>query len=192
MRWLVLIPWIFAACGNDPAPPPIASPAATTSPTSPTVEPTAPAAHADLGQIAERLLQGNANAQDRSSANADPAAATLAILQAASKASPIEQGRAPAALCALGAAALPHLASALSNADTGQRRIAALTLLQLGTSLHENGSAGVVLAALAAARNDADLSVRAAAELAYQRATGDTSAIDASRAAHEAAERAGR
>ncbi|MCC7066045.1 MAG: hypothetical protein IT456_24830 [Planctomycetes bacterium] len=185
MRWISSVLLSLAACGSDPMPATVA-PDANHTPAQLTA-PGASVVTVDLGPVAERLLQGNSSAADRSTAEQSPAALATAILAAASKAKPAEQGRAPAALGALGAAALPQIAAALVNKDPGQRRIAALTLLHLGPQLHADGTAKVVLSALDTARSDADLAVRAAAELAYQRATGDTSALDASRAAHEAA-----
>lgn len=183
MRWISSVLLSLAACGSDPIP------ATTTDATHPPAQvatPAAPTVTVDLGPVADRLLQGRVSAADRSTAARSPAAAAAAILLAASKAKPAEQGRAPAALAALGAAALPQIAAALAHQDPGQRRIAALTLLHLGQQLHADGTAKIVLSALDTARGDGDLAVRAAAELAYRRATGDTSALDASRAAHEA------
>lgn len=191
MRCLpALLAVVFAACGEPPPPAPDV-PTAATAPPGPT---TAPAATAEIqfAPLAARLLGGDASDADRTLANAHGQQTVSAILAAASRGSPQQQGRAPAVLAALGPTALPGLATALQHADPTQRRIAALTLLQLGDGLHRDGTAATVLPALRAAAADPDLAVRAAAELAVKRATGDTSDLDKSRAEHEAALRQGR
>ena len=97
------------------------------------------------------------------------------------------QGEAPILLEKMGAAALPALGTALREGSLPERRIAVLALLEMGTT------AAPLLDELLAARNDADPSVRAGAELAWKRASGDTSDADRRRAEHAAAEaRAGR
>lgn len=90
---------------------------------------------------------------------------------------------APTELAKLGPAALPSIAHELARGGVPQRRVAALTLLQLGAD------AAPAVAALRAAARDPDQHVRAAAEHALRIATGDTSDLDRQRAQHEAAER---
>jgi hypothetical protein len=189
--WLLAIA-VAAACGGaEPAPtppPPVPAGAAAEPSPPPTV------ATAEVSALATRLLAagGTTATADRTAALQQVDATVQAILQHGATADPATQGRVPAALIALGTPALPGLAKGLGDADAVQRRLAALTLLQLGDTLHREGTANAVLEALVAARSDSDLRVRAAAEFAWRRATGDTSALDAARAAHEAAERAQR
>jgi hypothetical protein len=82
----------------------------------------------------------------------------------------------------MGAAALPALGSALRQGSLTERRIAVKALLEMGTT------AAPALDDLVAARNDPDPSVRAVAELAWKRASGDTSDADRRRAEQAAAE----
>lgn len=122
-----------------------------------------------------------------------------AILDAAAAGTVDEQGRAPARLEALGDAAIPPLLTALVHAETKHRRLAAVTLLQLGEALHRRGdtadfatadfATADIATALRAASSDRDPAVAAAATHALRRITGDTTALDAGRAAHAAAER---
>ncbi|MBM4063437.1 MAG: hypothetical protein FJ265_20405 [Planctomycetes bacterium] len=186
------VPWlagllVLAACGDDAAPPDPAPAPATAAP----ADAPRPAA-VDLPLLAGRLLGDSPSEADRDAARTDPAGAVAAVLAAASGGDPRALGRAPGALAALGPPALPAIAAALRAPEVTSRRIAALTLLQLADGLCSRGEAGAVLPALAAAEQDPDPSVRAAAEHARRRAVGDTSALDKSRAEHDAALRGNR
>ena len=146
-----------------------------------------------LSTVAARMLAGTATAADheRAVAHADDAVAEL-LATAAAATDVTSRGRAPAAILALGTAALPALARGLAHQDVAQRRIAALTLLQWSDTLHAQRATAPILAALASAREDPDPAVRAAAEHAWRRASGDTTAIDRSRSEHDQALRDGR
>ena len=184
----------WCACSGDPAPAPATAAASEHGRVVNPDDAVATAASADLAapQLAARLLSAEASDADRATAKVSALATVAAVLRAASTGTPAMQGRAPVVIKALGAPALPGLATALADHDPVQRRLAALCLLQLGPEIHTEGNAAAVLPALTAARNDPDLAVRAAAEHAYRLATGDTSALDASRAEHEAALRRAR
>lgn len=146
----------------------------------------------DPSQVAGRLLDPKQDPEARQEALAHVDAAVAAVLTTAASGTPADQGRAPGALLALGTAAWPGLCTALAHRDPVQRRLAALSLLQFREELHTADGSLAVRTALAAARGDADPGVRAAAEHAWRFASGDTSALDASRAAHEAARRLAR
>lgn len=143
-------------------------------------------------EVAVRLLAQQPDPEARRAASAAMDTTVTALLSAAATGTPAQQGRAPGALLELGTAAWPGLCSALAHRDPVQRRLAALSLLQFRDQLHTADGALAVREALATARADADLSVRAAAEHAWRFATADTSALDASRAADETARRLGR
>jgi len=203
MRRLIPIALAAAvsACGADPHPPaPGREPALdgsapTPVPIAPVPIATAPngaspiAASPAISDLAPKLLAGTATATEMDTARRTASAAVAAVIRAAVAGDVTAQGRAPAALAALGDAAVPGLTAALSHRNPRHRRIAALTLLQLGTALHERGDTDAVATALAAARADADPGVAAAAEHALLRITGDTTELDRARAAQQAAER---
>ncbi|MFY9344003.1 MAG: hypothetical protein WAT39_16050, partial [Planctomycetota bacterium] len=113
-----------------------------------------------------------------------------ALLDAAANGDDAARGRAPTAIIALGTSALPGLAVGLGHQQVAVRRLAAVTLLQWSDTLRTQGASAPVVAALASARADTDPAVRSAAEHAWRRATGDTTALDQSRASHDAAVRA--
>jgi hypothetical protein len=113
---------------------------------------------------ANRALAGDAAAA--AALVATPAPAVPAIVAAAAGKDLAALGRAPTLLHQLGTAALPALCVELKHQDVVHRRIAVLALLQFGTE------AAPVADALQAARSDADVSVSAGAELAWQKATG--------------------
>ncbi len=138
------------------------------------------------------MLEPKPDPEARQAALTDVDATVAAVLTTAASGTPAQQGRAPMALQELGTVAWPGLCTALAHRDPVQRRLAALSLLLFRDQLHTADGALAVRAALAAARGDADLSVRAVAEHAWRFATGDTSALDASRAADEAAQRLAR
>jgi len=139
--------------------------------------------------VARALLDGSATDAQRQLAEQDAPVTVAALLAEVGDGDVTVAARAPAAIRALGTAALPGLVDGLTHAQVPARRVAALTLLQWSDELHQQGAAGPVLTALERAREDADPSVRAAATHAFLRATGDTSALDESRAADEAAQR---
>lgn len=182
----------LVACDGDP--PPLAPAAAAPTAAPATAASTAQAASVQLDppQLADRLLDARPDPQTRAAALAQVDATVAAVLNAAASGTPAQQGRTPGALLDLGTAAWPGLCTALAHRDPVQRRLAALSLLQFRDQLHTADGALAVRTALAAARDDADLGVRAAAEHAWRFATGDTTALDASRAADEAARRLGR
>lgn len=180
---------VLAACGAEPAPMPPATvdtPAATT----PTAPPPAPAsATLPAVTLADNLLQGTASATEREQASTNVAATAVLVLRQAAAGDDRLRARAPQVLRDLGTDALPALADRLGSGSVPERRIAALTLLQWSDELHRQGLAAQVSDALRAtvADPDADAAVRAAAEHALRRVRGDTTALDQSRAAHEAA-----
>ncbi|MCB9877749.1 MAG: hypothetical protein H6835_09130 [Planctomycetes bacterium] len=180
-----LLAGVLVACGSESAP---SSPKGVQS----TPAARAPAAQPATGTAPERSNAAAAEQrQDAAPLEASPEAIATArrIVADAATAGPVQQAKAPAALRALGTAALPAVTEALRADDVTSRRIAALTLLQWSDDLHRDGGAGAVVAALTAAREDADPAVRAAVDHALRRATGDTSELDRSRAADEAARR---
>lgn len=169
---------MLAACGEQAAPPVTVdqSEAASALASPPTPGPV----QAPLEQTAQRAL-----ATDDPAAitrlRQSPALAARALLQAADGGSVLAQGRAPLLLARLGSEALPALELALRDASPTQRRIAALASLQLGALSRPLANA------LLAARNDADASVRAVAELAWQAAVGDRGDLYRLHAEHDAA-----
>lgn len=185
-----LLAGLLVACNGEAAPTPTprqtAAPTARSEPAQP-VTGSAPV----TGSVAETVATAGGAMGAAGDAGADVriVAAAQRIIDQAAAADPVQQAKAPAALRALGTAALPALTASLRTENVAARRIAALTLLQWGDDLRHAGAADQVVAALAAARDDADPSVRAAAEHAYRRAVGDTSALDQARAADEAAMR---
>ncbi|MEZ6036225.1 MAG: hypothetical protein R3F29_02010 [Planctomycetota bacterium] len=182
-----LLAGLLVACGSEAAPLP--APRVESAP-APSTDIASPANGSDVERAADQVadLSQAGTTPASTAADRETLAAAARIVQEAA-ADPVQQAKAPAALRALGAAALPALTASLRAANVTERRIAALTLLQWSDDLHRDGGADDVVAALAAAREDADPAVRAAAEHAYRRATGDTSALDESRAADEAAQR---
>lgn len=168
---------VFAGCDGD-----IAPEAATDRATVPAVTQTAQpvSAAASTPDPHTQVQAAAATADERASV------AVAELLAQAATADAVAMGRAPATILLLGDGALPGLTRGLVHADVRQRRIAALTLLQWSESLAANHDAAVVQA-LATARNDPDPAVRAAAEHAWRRATGDTTTLDQSRADHAAA-----
>lgn len=187
---ILLAATLLAACGAD-APPPTAAAPDPAGPAART-EPAVVAAVPGLSRSASHVLAGTSDAADAAALAAAPAEAAAALLAAVPGLSPVELGRVPAALAALGDRALPALTGALRAPAPEQRRVAALTLLQLADGLRDAGRADAVLPALAAAAGDDDPAVRAAAELARRRVAGDTSDLDRSRASHDAAVRGAR
>lgn len=189
---LCLLAVAQAACDADPTPLAPVPPAPQGLP--PTSAGTAAAVRADLDppQLAGRLLEPRPDPEVHRAALAQVDTTVAAVLNAAASGTPAQQGRAPGALRELGTAAWPGLCTALAHRDPVQRRLAALSLLLFREELQTADGALAVREALAAARSDADLSVRAAAEHAWRFATGDTSALEASRAADEAARRLAR
>lgn len=171
---------VFAACGADIAPGAAAAPSAA-------AEVTPPPAPAAAASARAEAASGPASSPcpDRARTAADTATAVGDLLARAAAGDAVSIGQAPAAILALGDGALPGLVQGLAHADVLQRRIAALTLLQWSTALPADRSA--VVDALGRARDDPDPAVRAAAEIAFRRATGDSAALDQSRAAHDAA-----
>jgi len=136
--------------------------------------------------LAARALDGELSAREREQLQAHAGEAVAAVLRSGAAGGVAAQGRAPVVLAQLGAAALPGLEQGLRHEDPLQRRLAVMALLQLGEV------ARPAAASLAAARTDPDPTVRAAAELAWKRALGDTSDLDRSRAAHDAAKQSSR
>lgn len=191
--------WVFAgllvACGTETAPPSSPEPTPTPRAVAPGDTPAPASGHVALTDATSRPSRRSGEAPGTSlptdaEATATAAAAdALRMLSDAAKASPTEQAKLPAAVRALGIAALPGVAQALATGDVPCRRTAALTVLQWAGELQRDGTGAAVMPALSAARLDADLSVRAAAEHAWRMATGDTSALDQTRAADEAANR---
>ncbi len=169
---------VFAGCDAD-----IAPEAATDRATVPAVTQTAQpvSAAASTPDPHTQVQAAAATADERASV------AVAELLAQAATADAVAMGRAPATILLLGDGALPGLTRGLAHADVRQRRIAALTLLQWSESRDANSNAAAVVQALASARNDPDPAVRAAAEHAWRRATGDTTTLDQSRAEHEAA-----
>ncbi|MBL8733706.1 MAG: hypothetical protein JNN13_15145 [Planctomycetes bacterium] len=179
---------VLAACGAEPAPMPpttVDTPAATTS-----AAPAVPAATTlPAATLADDLLQGKASATTHEQAAASVAATALEVLRQAAAGDDRMRARAPQVLRGLGPDALPTVSDRLGNGSVTERRLAALTLLQWSDELHRQGLAAQVTDALGAAVDDpaADAAVRAAAEHALRRVRGDTSALDQSRADHDAA-----
>src|SRR5262245_16664656 len=189
----------LAACGDEVAPP-TDTPAAIQRPSA--IEDTARTAVAPVAvapvvaepqvadpgieSLAARALGGELSATDRATVQAHTGEAVAAVLRCAAAGDVAAQGRAPVVLAQLGAAALPGLEQGLRHEDPMQRRLAVMALLQLGEI------ARPATASLTAARTDPDLTVRAAAELAWKRPIGDTSDVDRSRAALEAAKQSSR
>lgn len=176
----------LAACGKELRPPAPPLPAGDDL----AAGAAAPESAADsVAAIAPRLLRGDATNAELEAARREAEASAAAVIRAAARGEAREQGRAPEVLAALGDEALPALVNALSHRDVRHRRIAAITLLQLATSLQEEIDNTALLSALDAARTDADPAVAAAAKHALRRVTGDTTALDTSRRTMEAAER---
>lgn len=171
----------FAACSSEATPPELGSGANESRPR-PGGATTPVQADANLHVLAMRALDGTLPPSAHAVFQREPDAAVAAILDTAARSDPVAQGNAPVLLARLGGKALPGLQRGLAHEDPVQRRVAVLALLQLGRI------AEPAAAALAAARDDADPAVRAAAEHAYRRAIGDTSALDELRRAHEAAQ----
>src|SRR5262245_3093481 len=166
----------LAACGDGVAPPAdtraaIQQPAAVQQPAPTAVAPivaeppAAEPAAADPGieTLAARALGGKLSAPERETLQAHTGEAVAALLRCAAAGDVAAQGRAPVVLAQLGAAALPGLEQGLRHEDPVQRRLAVMALLQLGET------ARPAVASLTAARTDPDLTVRAAAELAWKR-----------------------
>lgn len=137
-------------------------------------------ADSEIESLAARALGGELSAREREQLLAQAGETVAAVLRSAAAGDVATQGRAPVVLAQLGAAALPGLEQGLHHEDPLQRRLAVMALLQLGEI------ARPAAASLATARTDPDLAVRAAAELAWKRAIGDTSDVDRSRATHDA------
>jgi hypothetical protein len=114
--------------------------------------------------------------------NATGSDGARALIRQAAAGSLTMQGEAPILLEKMGAVALPALSAALKQGSLPERRIAVKALLDMGRV------AEPVLADLVAAKNDPDPAVRAVAELAWKRASGDTSDEDRRRAEQAAAE----
>jgi len=181
------------ACSSEVSEP---APAASTSlPASPDQKPPelANATLADSAILVD-TASGTAKAAPRPEAAADASATTAKVTELLSRASgtPAQIGHASTAILQLGAAALPGLATGLGHAEVAVRRLAATTALQLAAKLPANTPTAPLLAALRGAAADPDPAVRAAVEHAIRIYTGDTSALDAARQRHEAAEAASR
>lgn len=191
MRCLVsyVLAVVLTACGSEPEVPG-ATPSA---PTHGTLQQARPAvAVGSAAEVFTEPVVATTPSTEQQRAMQAATATVTGLIAAAATADAATQGRAPATLIALGTDALPGLAHNLTHQNVTHRRIAALTLLQWSDSLQQQNAAAPVVEALAAARNDPDPAVRAAAEHAWRRAIGDTTALEQSRAAHEAAERASR
>lgn len=186
MRLLVLLPCVgLLGCADDTAPGPAATTAlhvhaATVAPM-PVLAAVPEDRRAALRDLATTALREGTAGQLPAVLTATPEAAVATLLHVAAAAGPIEQGRAPVLVAAFGAAALPALTAALRHDDARQRRLAMLSMAQLGRTAEP--AAG----ALAQARHDPDPQVRALAEHALRRATGDTTELDRLRAQHDAA-----
>jgi hypothetical protein len=177
---LLVLVATLAACGDDVAPPPApAAPPAASPSTDGTAAPATAAA-----QPADANAPAKAAAAEREREAQRVATTVAELLANAARGDIVAQGKAPETIKALGDAALPGLATGLAQTDVVQRRIAVMTLLQWGKQLPVGSPA---IAALDSARKDADPAVAAAAEHAWRRAIGDTSALDRMRAAEEEA-----
>lgn len=179
---LVVTLFLCACSGDEPIPVQPTAPAAVDQPEAPQAMLQAP-----IGADAAAVAALTAKPKDRDEALArlrkTGSDGAKALLQRAATGSLTEQGEAPILLAEMGAPALPAIAASLKKGSVPERRIAVLALLNMGRT------AEPVLADLDAARSsDPDPSVRAAAEHAWKRASGDTSDLERQRAAHEAAE----
>ncbi len=191
MRSLVAAPvlaMVLTACGDDPAPPSAPQPAPRSGPDQPAAAAATSASAAASNAVPEAKPAEAAATAERERAAARALATVADLIATAARGDAVAKGKAPAEIKALGDSALPGLAVAVLHRDVTHRRLAALTLLQWDAI--PAGSAAIT--ALERARNDADPAVRAAAEHAWRRATGDSSALDQSRAAHEEAVRKAR
>jgi len=98
---------LLAACGADPVPQAVA-PVAVQAAQPATATPVS--ADPGLGPVAARLLDGTASTEDRQRAARSATNTVIELLAAAAAGDAPTQGRAPAAISALGTAALPGLA----------------------------------------------------------------------------------
>ena len=186
MRLLALLPFVgLFACTDATVPGPAATAAlhlhAGAAAPTPALAELPDSRRRALHDLAATALRECTVGQMPPDLTACPDDAIASLLDVAAAAGPIEQGRAPVLVAAFGAAALPALTLALHHDDVRQRRLAMLALAQLGRT------AEPAAAALMQAQQDPDPQVRALAEHALRRATGDTRELDRLRAQHEAA-----
>jgi hypothetical protein len=182
VRPALVVVLFLSACGDEPMPvQPPAVPAAVQQPEAPQAMLQAPIG-ADAAAVAALTAKPGEREESMARLRKTGSEGAKALLQRAATGSLTEQGNAPILLAEMGAPALPALAASLRNGSVPERRIAVLALLNMGRT------AEPVLADLVAARSDPDLSVRAAAEHAWKRASGDTSDVDRQRAEQAASD----